>query len=97
MKIALGYRGYCKSSKWDLGQRPRNFAIFVHCSTPGDLKLIKLPVEKSDTGKISSNKTFHYLPLSKRKKDTLTLLKVIGGWDTCPLYLPVLTALKIEV
>ena len=73
-KIAQDCRARCKPIKWDLGQSPRNLAIF------GDgLKLIELPNENWNIGKISSKKAAYHLPISKRKKGKLTWLKVIGG------------------
>ena len=51
-----------------LEQSPRSFAIVGHYSTLDGLKMTGLPVEKANTGKISSKKTVHHLPLSKRSK-----------------------------
>ena len=53
---------------WGEAPRVKSFAIFGHYSIPNGLKLIKLPAEKSNIGKISSNNTIHHLPLSKTKK-----------------------------
>ena len=47
---------------------------------PDGLKFIELPLGKSNIGILSSNKTVKHLPLSKKKKKgTLTWLKVIRG------------------
>ena len=63
-------------------------------------KLIELPLEKSNIGKICTQKIIYPLPLSERKKDTLTWLKVIGGGSeerACSICFQVPTALLNEV
>lgn len=63
MKIVQVCSGHCKPTKWGLGWSSRVFTIFSHY-----LILRELPVERSNIGKISPNKTTHHLPLSKWKK-----------------------------
>ena len=70
-------RECCKPAKWALGQSHRNLAISSQYKSSDGLTLIELPVEKSNTGKISYKKTVYYLPLSKIKKGILTWLKII--------------------
>lgn len=49
-------------------KNPPSFAIFGHCSSLVGSKLLELPLEKSNIGKIS-NKTFYQLPLPKQNKE----------------------------
>lgn len=68
MEIVQGRREQCKPTKSGLGKVPEALQFLVITAHPDGLKLIELPVEKTDIGKISPNKTVHHLALSKREK-----------------------------